>query len=120
MKQPCATCTVLVAIVIMAVSQVHTEVSQKLMNFPADNEQVETMIEATQEHPWAIFTFGGKKRSVSFIPRLGRELGDENMEKWFRDGEMKTERSSPFVPRLGRESLIQKPYFVPRLGKREE
>lgn len=66
----------------------------------------------------------GKRNSVNFIPRLGRELIEDGEPDaiWLYDidlnRELATRRSPPFTPRLGRRSRNTDYHFDPRLGKR--
>ncbi|KAF5281450.1 hypothetical protein FQR65_LT14684 [Abscondita terminalis] len=90
---------------------------------PSEKEQMEAFLEALQEPPWTVLTFNeGKRHTVNFTPRLGRESGEEENENWLRDSELSrellTQRSPPFAPRLGKRMNTY--YFDPRLGKRDE
>ncbi|KAF5275065.1 hypothetical protein FQA39_LY07002 [Lamprigera yunnana] len=85
--------------------------------YQMDKDQFETLAEALQGYPWFDFIFNGKRTTFSFIPRLGRESGEEENQNWYRDGELnKARRSTPFSPRLGKR--VYNYYFDPRLGKR--
>ncbi|KAK4871861.1 hypothetical protein RN001_015985 [Aquatica leii] len=88
---------------------------------PVEKEQMEAFLKALQEPPWTLFTFNeGKRHTVNFTPRLGRESSEEENEDWFPDSEVRKElmfqRSPPFAPRLGKR--LNTYYFDPRLGKR--
>ncbi|KAF5291991.1 hypothetical protein FQA39_LY14152 [Lamprigera yunnana] len=90
---------------------------------PLGKEQTEAIVEALQEPPWTILTFNeGKRHTVNFTPRLGRESGEDETANYFRDDELSkelmTQRSPPFAPRLGKRANTY--YFDPRLGKRDE
>lgn len=107
-----------------------------------DREQSESLMDTVQEPPWTLVTINGrnfkvfcflynksklrfvpegKRHTVNFTPRLGRESGEENeLDTWLHDTdlnrELMSQRSPPFAPRLGRRMNTY--YFDPRLGKR--
>ncbi|KAF2885624.1 hypothetical protein ILUMI_20566 [Ignelater luminosus] len=87
-----------------------------------DREQLESLMDTVQEPPWTLVTINeGKRHTVNFTPRLGRESGEENEpDSWLHDTdlnrELMSQRSPPFAPRLGRRMNTY--YFDPRLGKR--
>ncbi|XP_046394510.1 uncharacterized protein LOC124162135 [Ischnura elegans] len=80
--------------------------------------------------PWALVAVrqypGGKRHSLSFTPRLGRDSDedddgvDEEQDGEDDGGEMVVvrRRTPPFAPRLGRRSSPGVMPFSPRLGRR--
>ncbi|XP_065166501.1 PBAN-type neuropeptides-like [Atheta coriaria] len=94
-----------------------------------ERQQLEALIDLIHDSPWAIVAVNGnenKRYDVNFVPRLGRESGEDvlvsglpNMggERLLQDpefvGEVMSQRSPPFAPRLGKRVLP----FSPRLGR---